>query len=720
MTGRRLGALWLVFLLVAGACSLPPVDLEGERPLAQRTTITAADGTRLARLFTQNRDLVPLDRVPRSLVRAVLAAEDRRFFDHAGYDLSSIARAAMANLAAGKIVQGASTITQQYVKNAYFRRAPRTLERKARELRIALEVERTLTKRQILERYLNTVYFGDGAYGAKAAAETYFGHGLGRLTPAESALLAALIKSPEHYNPRSHPSRARGRRNYVLRAMERLHSISTRRARRARHTGLGVVEQMPTVETKEPYFVEAVKRELLAEPRLGSTSHERAAALWKGGLEIDSTLDLELQHAAENAVAGVLNQPGDPEAALVAIRPSSGEIVAMVGGRDWSTSQVNLALGVEGGGSGRQPGSAFKPLVTATALESGITFDELYESSEATFTLSSGELWPVHNAEGGAHGLMRLDEALVHSVNGVFARLILQLGADRVATQAHLMGVRAKLPPYPSIALGGAEVSVLDMATSYATLANGGTAVEPTTVRSVKLPNGDVFRPDQRVVEGVVSPGNAYLLTQVMQEVIRRGTGTAANFGRPAAGKTGTTNDYADAWFVGYTPDLVAAVWVGYPQGAIPMTSVHGIHVYGGTFPALIWRNFMAGALAGEPVRDFVLPAGELVTVSINPASGLLAAPWCEGEPREMLRQLVPTAYCPPPAPEPTPSPSPTPDKRKDDKGDNGGKNEGNGNGNEGNGNGNGGDGNGNGGQGQESPEPQASPTPKPSPSSDK
>jgi 1A family penicillin-binding protein len=698
MTGRRLGALWLFILLVAGACSLPPVDLERERPLAQRTTILAADGTKLARLFKQNRALVPLERVPRSLVRAVLAAEDRRFFEHAGYDLSSIARAAVANLAAGEIVQGASTITQQYVKNAYFRRAPRTLERKARELRIALEVERTLTKRQILERYLNTVYFGDGAYGAKAAAETFFGHGLGRLEPAESALLAALIKSPEHYNPRSHPARARARRNYVLRAMTELEFIGPRRARRARHSDLRVVEQMPRVETKQPYFVEAVKRELLAEPRLGSTSHERAAALWKGGLEVDSTLDLKLQRAAENAVSGVLNQPGDPAAALVAIRPSSGEIVAMVGGRDWSTSQVNLALGVQGGGSGRQPGSAFKPLVAATALESGITFDELYESSEGTFTLPSGELWPVRNAEGESHGLMRLDEALIHSVNGVFARLILQLGADQVATQARLMGVRAQLPPYPSIALGGTEVSVLDMAAAYATLANAGTAIEPTTVRSVKLPNGDVLRPDRRVLEGVVSPGNAYLLTQVLQEVIRRGTGMAANFGRPAAGKTGTTNDYADAWFVGYTPELVAAVWVGYPQGAIPMTSVHGIHVFGGTFPALIWRNFMGSALAGEPVRDFVLPEGELVTVSIDPASGLLAAPWCEGEPREMLRQLVPTEYCPPPAPEPTPSPSPSPekDKGKKDKGaeDDGGKKH------------------------EDEPKPEPSPTPKPSPSS--
>ena len=709
MTGRRLGAVSLALILGAGACSLPPVDLDRERPLAQRTTISAADGTKLARLFKQNRALVPLERVPRSLVVAVLTAEDRRFFDHPGYDLGSIARAAVANFAAGEVVQGASTITQQYVKNAFFRRAPRTLERKARELRIALEVEHTLSKRQILERYLNTVYFGDGAYGVKAAAETFFDHGVGRLTPAKSALLAAVIKSPAHYNPRNHPGTARARRNYILRRLAELDLIGSRRVRRARHSRLHVVERLLRVPTRQPYFVEAVKRELMADRRLGTTERERAAALWTGGLEVETTLDLELQRAAEKAVAGVLNQPGDPEAALVAIRPSSGEIVAMVGGRDWSTSQVNLALGISGGGSGRQPGSSFKPLVAATALESGITFDELYESSGGTFTLPSGEAWPVHNAEGGAGGLIRLDEALVHSVNGVYARLILQLGADQVATQARLMGVKAKLPPYPSIALGGAEVSVLDMAASYATIANGGTVIEPTTIRSVELTGGDILRPDRRVVQGVISPGNAYLLTQVMQEVIRRGTGVAANFGRPAAGKTGTTNDYADAWFVGYTPDLVAAVWVGHPEGAIPMTSVHGIRVSGGTFPALIWRSFMASALADEPVRDFVLPEGELVTVLIDPATGLLAAPWCEGEPRQMLRQLVPTAYCPQPVPKPTPTPTPEPQQeeknRKDVDGQAGKHNDHGGVGNDG------------GGGDQGSPTPEESPTPKPSPS---
>ena len=669
MTARRLAAAMLACLVAGSACSLPPVDLKDERPLALRTTIRAADGTMLARFFKQNRALVPLNRVPDSLVSSVLAAEDARFFAHEGYDLKSIARAALVNLKAGEVVEGASTITQQYVKNTYFRRAPRTLERKARELRLAIEVEGSYSKEEILERYLNTVYFGEGAYGVKAAAETYFGHGVSKLTVVKSALLAALIKSPALYDPREHPARARARRDYVLRRLVRLGFLGHGRARKLRRAGLGVPEKPPRIADREPYFVEAVKRELLSDPRLGRRERERAATVWRGGLQIETTLDPELQKAAGDAVAAVLNQPGDPEAAVVAIRPQTGQIVAMIGGRDWSASQVNLALGTAGGGSGRQPGSSFKPLVAATALEAGIPLDAQYESSPAVFTLPSGEAWPVRNSEGTAGGLLPLDEALIRSVNGVFARLILQLGAGQIATQARAMGIEAEVPPYPSIALGGVDVSVLDMAAAYATLANNGTSVEPTTIREVRLPSGEVLVPDQRRVVGVVAPGNAYLLTKVMEQVIERGTGTAADIGRPAAGKTGTTNNYADAWFVGYTPDLVAAVWVGYPQGLIPMTSVHGLRVSGGTLPAQIWQRFMYQAHEKLPIRAFELPQGELVTVAIDPATGLLAAPWCPGESREMLRQLVPTEYCPEPPPEPaplpvvTPPPSPRPKK---------------------------------------------------------
>jgi penicillin-binding protein 1A len=616
--------------------------------------------------------LVELEAMPSALIDAVLAAEDARFYEHRGFDLRAIARAAAVNLREGEVRQGGSTITQQYVKNTFFRHPDETLARKAKELRLAIEVERRYSKDEILERYLNAVYFGSGAYGVKAAAETYFGRGVADLELPQAALLAALIKGPSLYDPHAHPKLAKERRDYVLDRMVETEAIGRSQARRAAATPLRFREVPPKTRTREPYFVEAVKQEVLRNPALGTTEVERAKALWQGGLRVETTLVPRLQRAAERAVRDVLDRPGDPSAALVAIRPGTGEIVAMVGGRDWSASQVNLALGKAGGGSGRQAGSTFKPIDAVAAMEQGIRLDSRYESSPAVFTATDGSTWTVRNAEGGGSGLLTLGEAMVHSVNGVYARLALDIGAGQIATQARLMGVRAKLPPHPSIALGSADVSVLDMATAYATLANGGTAIQPTTIKSIDLPDGQTFEPVQERVRAAVSPGNAYLITKVLEQVIERGTGTAANIGRPAAGKTGTTNNYADAWFVGYTPHLVAAVWMGYPEGQIPMTNVHGLTVYGGTFPALIWRHFMLEALAGTAPERFQIPERELIRVSIDPVSGLLAAPWCEGVERTMLRQLAPTEYCPqPPPPEPSPLPSPSVSgSPKDAKGD--------------------------------------------------
>ena len=631
------------------SCSLAPIDLNEEAVLPLRSTIRAADGSLLARLFRENRALVELEQVSDDLIDAVLAAEDARFFNHEGYDVKAIARAAVANLRKGEVTQGGSTITQQYVKNVFIADPEQTMERKARELRLAIEVERTYDKEEILERYLNTVYFGEGAYGIKAAAENYFESGVLGLTIHESAMLAALIKAPAIYDPRDHPKRALRRRNYVIDRMVHVGTATPVEAEAAKAAPLGVVPDPPRFSTKEPYFVEAVRQELLRDRRLGANLDDRDKAIFSGGLTVETTLVPRLQAAARAAVDSILNQPGDPEAALVAIRPSTGQVVAMIAGRDWKASQVNLALGRAGGGSGRQSGSVFKPIVAAAAMESGIGLDTRYQSAPATFTFANAEPWPVRNSEGSGAGLVRLDEALVRSINGVYARAGLDVGPGAVAIQAELMGVTAPLPDYPSIALGSADVSVLDIATAYATLANYGTAIEPTTIRRVRRSDGSILKPNQQQVQGAMSPGNAYLLTKVMEQVIQRGTGTAARIGRPAAGKTGTTNNYTDAWFAGYTPDLVAAVWVGYPQGTIPMLNVHGIRVFGGTFPAQIWRAFMMEALKGVPARPFKVPRSELVRVEIDPVTGLLAAPWCPGEMVTILRQLAPTEYCPEP-----------------------------------------------------------------------
>ena len=657
--------------LLAAGCSLAPVDLRNERTLAVRTTIIASDGTFLARLFEQNRVLVDPDEIPAVLEQAVLAAEDARFYEHPGYDLRSIARAAIVNIDNGEITQGGSTITQQYVKNTFFREAPRTFRRKARELRLAIEIERRYTKDEILDRYLNTVYLGQGAYGVKVAAKTYFGHGLSTMTLPQAALLAGVIKAPSFYDPRENPKRALRRRNFVIDRMLELNQIDAAQAAKARRAPLSVTPDPPRTRTRQPYFVEAVKREILDDRRFGGSDIARARNLYQGGLRIETTLELDLQAAAERAIDNNLGLRGDPEASLVAIRPSTGEIVAMVGGRDWNASQVNLALGEEGGGSGRQPGSSFKPIVAATALEQGISLETQFAAGPANFLLTDGSTWTVHNSEGTAGGLLPLGEATVRSVNGVYARLALELGPGSIVNQAKLMGVRSKLPVYPSIALGSAQVSVLDMATAYATLANDGTAIEPTTIRRVTAGNGEIIKPNQKIVPEAVSPGNAFLLTKVLEQVIQRGTGRAANIGRPAAGKTGTTNDYNDAWFAGYTPDLAVAVWVGYRYPR-PMTNVHGIRVAGGTIPAAIWRDFMVEAHRGLPVKRFKLPQSDVITVSIDPVTGLLAAPWCPGEPKTMLRQLAPTEYCPPPPPPPVPTvpalPTPTP-TGKDGKG---------------------------------------------------
>jgi penicillin-binding protein 1A len=652
MSPRRASVV-VAALLLASSCSLEPIDIEAKRDLALRTTISASDGSSLARIFkpSANRVLIPMRRVPADLRDAVLAAEDARFFEHPGYDLRSIARAALVNLREGTVVQGGSTITQQYVKNTYFKEPDRTLERKARELRIAIELERRYSKRHILGLYLNTVYLGEGAYGIRAAAETYFRRAVPKLSLPQAALLAAVIKAPAIYDPRRHPDRARERRNYVIGRMAELGMIGPDEARVARSAGLGLSPNPPRLSVKEPYFVEAVKREVLADERLAPTSTLREKALYRGGLDIRTTLRPRVQAAAEDAVKAVLDRPTDPEVAIVAIEPSTGRIVAMVGGRDWEHSQVNLAMGAEGGGSGRQPGSSFKPIVAAAALETGVSIDTKYESGGAIFELPDGTTWSVNNNEGGGGGRLSVYEGLVYSVNGVFARLGMELGPDRVATQAGLMGVQARLPIYPSIALGASEVSVLDMATAYATLANKGNYIEPTTIEEIRLNDGQVLKPDQDSITSVLSRGNIYLLTEAMQDVIERGTGTAAAIGRPAAGKTGTTDDHADAWFIGFTPDLVAAVWVGYPQGRVPMTNVRGITVYGGTFPAAIWREFMTRALENVPPSDFDLPNDDIVTVVIDPKTGLLAQKWCKGDERRMLRQYVPTAACPPPVP---------------------------------------------------------------------
>lgn len=662
---RKIGlsASALAVAFVAGACLRPPVIEEPSGvALSRRTRILAADGTPLATLFAENRELVSFDKFPRHLVDAVVAAEDQRFWTHRGFDAKAIARAALRNTAAGEAVQGGSTITQQYVKNIYFPiNRNRTLDQKVREVQLAWKLEQRYSKKEILERYLNTVYFGDGAYGIEAAAEQFFGKPAGSLTLLESALLAGIIRSPESDNPRRHPDRALARRDYVIARMMKLGKVSPPEANEALRAPLGLVE-VPKLETLEPHFVDYVKQTVLNDPAFGHDEAERAAFLFRSGAEITTTLNLHLQQIARDAIGRILGRPGDPEAALVAIEPASGRVVAMIGGRDWDVSQVNLALGPAGGGSGRQPGSAFKPFVLAAAIEKGILPSAVYSSDPPAIRLGPTEVWRPRNYDGSGRGPMSVESATIFSVNAVYARLGMDVGPARVMGVAQRMGITSPLRPVASISLGTQEVSPLEMASAYGTLANYGIRLSPTPILEAKTPGGGSQHAAQKVWRAI-PPGTAWMVTDALVKVIAQGTGRRALLDRPAAGKTGTSEDVADAWFVGYTPDLVAAVWVGYPSGRVSMRRVRGITVVGGTFPAMIWREFMLRAMVGRPPLSFDLPTSDLVTVEIDPETGLLAGPNCTGRQTvEMLRQLAPRTTCPPkPAPSPSPTVSPSP-----------------------------------------------------------
>lgn len=675
-TGRALVGAALV-AVAGGACIRPPlIEEPPESPLARRTRILAADGTVLATLFIENREPVFYEEIPKSLIDAVVAAEDQRFWTHRGFDARAIVRAALQNAAANQAVQGGSTITQQYVKNVYFPiRRPKTLQQKVREAELAWKLEEQYSKKEILRRYLNTIYFGDGAYGVKVAAERFFRKPVSLLTLSESALLAGIIRSPENDNPRRFPERALERRSYVIARMEKLGMITAADAEQAQAAPLTLAEP-PRQEVLEPYFVEYVKRTILDDPLFGRDEAERADFLFRSGADIKTTLDPRLQAIARDSVTEILNRPGEPEAALVSLDPKTGQVLAMIGGRDFSSSQVNLATGSMGGGSGRQAGSAFKPFVLAAAIEKGILPNTIYPSDPPTIRLGPNQVWRPKNYDGQGHGPMTVETATILSVNAVYARLGMDVGPPRVMGTAQRLGIRAPLRPVASISLGTNEVSVLEMASAYGTLANYGLYVAPTPIVQVSTPDGDPITPYQKT-HRAVGAGTAWLVTDALTKVITQGTGRRALLDRPAAGKTGTTEDVADAWFVGYTPELVTAVWVGYPTGRFSMRNVRGVTVFGGTFPAMIWRRFMLRALEGRPALAFDLPTSDLITVDIDPGTGLLAGPNCAGrQTAVMLRQLAPSSTCAPipttspspavsdspsPTPSPTPSPEPSP-----------------------------------------------------------
>lgn len=598
---------------LAAACSYQTTALPPALPReAQTSRIFAADGTLITVLRAEeNRDVVVFADLPRTLIDAVVAIEDERFWTHHGVDPRGILRAVGANASAGGISQGGSTITQQYVKNALLDPS-QTVNRKVREALLAWRLEQTYSKETILERYLNTIYFGHGAYGAQTAAAEYFGKPVKELDLAESALLAGLIQAPSALNPFDDPEAAVERRDLVLGRMLDIGSIDSATHDSAVAAPVRLTKEYDSSDRYEAaHFVEEVKQFILEDPRFGATPELRRALLFTGGLRITTTINLKLQAEAEKAVAGVLTEPEtNPSGAVVALDPTTGEVRAMVGGRDYfgpsKTAKYNLAVG-----DGRQAGSTFKPLVLAAAIEGGIPLGRTYRApGQVEIPLSGGQApWKVANYDGRNAGTVDLIEATTWSYNTAYAQLMRDVGPGKAVDMATRLGIRSPLLPVPAAVLGTESVTVLEMASAYGTLANRGVHIDPVLITRIVGPDGGLIYESQPLNAPVLEPAVADQVTYALRQVVERGTGTAARLGRPVAGKTGTAEDYGDAWFVGYTPQLVTAVWVGFVGGQIPMVPPRTpFRVAGGSWPTEIWHDFMAVATEGLPVERFTEP----------------------------------------------------------------------------------------------------------------
>jgi penicillin-binding protein 1A len=623
-----LGLISFVFgIFVSVASDLPSLARFSTLKNAQSSVLLDDLGHPLGVVSQQNRVNVTPSEIPQIVKEAVISIEDKRFESNSGVDIRGIGRAFVQDILHKGSVQGASTIEQQFIKNALQAQSHRTIFEKLREAALAFQLSHKWSKEKIITAYLNTIYFGNGAYGIEAAAQTYFGHdvnhlGCGQpshelcvqeLQPWEAALLAGIIQSPTAYDPAEHPLAARERRDTVLRQMMLQDYLTKPIYRQSLAQALPAARdiQTPTEQTIEGvdagYFTSWVQQQVIE--RYG------ASRAFDGGLRIKTTLDLELQRAAEHAVSGYLENPEGPTAALVAIENSTGEVRAMVGGRNYSQTPFNLATNGE-----RQPGSSFKAFDLAAALEDGISPESEWTSKQKVFIVpNTHEKFVVHNDEGNYTGTNTLTGATAYSDNSIYAEVGLKVGTKRIARLAHRMGITTPVSTNPAMTIGGLTVGVtpLDMAHAYETIAHGGRRVsgtladagEPVAIQEVDagshtLPDGNHHDVNHVRTNPVLPPGVATTETSMLETVLQYGTGKAAAIGQFAAGKTGTTSNYGDAWFVGWDSKYTVAVWVGYPNKLIPMTTAfNGTPVLGGTFPALIWHDFMISALSIEKTR---------------------------------------------------------------------------------------------------------------------
>ncbi len=602
-------------------------DLEDFTPTEAALTsrIYAADGTLIATFHgEENRELVSYEQIPRNLINAVIAIEDERFYKHHGFDIEGIIRSFIINLMSEDIEQGATTITQGYIKNVYMpeEKYEITYTRKIKEAALAYQLEEIYSKEEILEMYLNTVYFGEGAYGVQAAAKVYFNKDVEYLNLPECAMLAGLLQS-YLLSPYIDKKLALERRNLVLYKMHELGYID--QSEYENTLNMPIITQRPREETAEtfaPYFVEYVKQILI--------EHYGVEKVFKGGFEIYTTLEPEMQIAAENAIKEVLPDPEDPAAALVAMDPRNGYIKAMVGGKDFSEMKFNLATQAK-----RQPGSTFKVFALISALEQGISPNMTFNpNGTVVFDIEGSEPWEVSNYDSSHYETeeMTILDATVRSVNVVYSQLIMRVGAYLMAKIAMDMGIVTHMDPYPAMGLGGLTtgVSPLEVCTAFSTIANYGVRHYPVAILKVADKDGNVLEEYQEESIQVITPINAYRTIEILQQAMQRGTGTRARLeDRPCAGKTGTTDEAENAWFTGFTTNLATCVWMGYPESNIKMTTIHDMRVQGGAHPALIWKSFMTEATKNLPIENFIRPADDRINVQVvvNPETGEMMIP---------------------------------------------------------------------------------------------
>jgi penicillin-binding protein 1A len=674
------GALTLLFVIVVGVAalwaftilprSLPSVTaLETLQPI-QGTKIYDDNDEPMTELHVERRILVPLAQIPQSLRDAILATEDRRFYSHWGIDPIGVARAVIQNYRRGRIVEGGSTITQQLTK-VLFLTPDKSLERKLKEAVLALELERRYSKDRILEMYLNQVYFGHGSYGVEAAARTFFGKPVSELSVKESALIAGLPRAPSNYSPFDRGEAAKRRREVVLRRMVDFGVLKDEEAKRLAKTDLGLIPPERRRTTGQ-YFVDYVQQSL--EAKYGPD------LVLKGGLNVYTTLNPTMQLAAEQSLRDGLKalqgrsaqaRPGEsPEGAVITVEPQTGYVKAMVGGSDFLRSEFNRAVQAK-----RQPGSAFKPIIYIAALEAGFTPATQIEDSPVSYTVGGNQpVWKPENYDRKFRGSTTLQQAIEESVNVVTVKLQERIGLAKTIQVARRLGIASPLDVNLSLALGTSDLSLLELTSAYGALANQGVWMPPVTIRYVTDAQGKLL--EEHVPEGreALAPETAYVITNMLRGVVERGTGQAAKaLGRPIAAKTGTTNDYSNAWFIGFTPRLATGVWVGYDR---PRSL--GKDETGSRVAVPIWVGYMGRVLGDSPKEDFPVPdrvvsllidedpSGEcLRPVPMAFVKGSESGVVCNGvgQPRAQVSPASPPPASQPPigTPAPTPASPPNP-----------------------------------------------------------